>query len=162
MLRLARLMRCAIVASGTRKAAAISRVVRPPTARSVSAIAEAGLSAGWQQRNRSSSVSSAPTASAPCGSSVAASSSRRLRAPSLRSWSTMRRDATWMSQPRGLSGTPSLGPLARRRDERLLHRVLGGLEVVVAAHERAEDLRRELAQQALDVSPASPGGAPSA
>ena len=37
----ARLMRCAIVASGTRNALAISAVVRPPTARSVSAIAEA-------------------------------------------------------------------------------------------------------------------------
>ena len=42
-----------------------------------------------------------------------------------------------------------LGPLARGRDERLLHGVLGGVEVVVAPHERAEDLRRELAQQAL-------------
>ena len=37
---LARLIRCAIVASGTRKAPAISAVVRPPTARSVSAIAD--------------------------------------------------------------------------------------------------------------------------
>ncbi len=94
MLRFARLMRCAIVASGTRKAAAISGVVSPPTARRVSAIAEVELSAGWQQRKRSSSVSSASTASTPSGSSVAASSSRRLRAPSLRSWSTIRRDAT--------------------------------------------------------------------
>ena len=37
---LARLIRCAIVASGTRNALAISAVVRPPTARSVSAIAD--------------------------------------------------------------------------------------------------------------------------
>ena len=36
----ARLMRCAIVGSGTRNAFAISPVVRPPTARSVSAIAD--------------------------------------------------------------------------------------------------------------------------
>jgi hypothetical protein len=37
MLCLARLIRWAIVASGTRKARAISAVVRPPTARRVSA-----------------------------------------------------------------------------------------------------------------------------
>ena len=46
MLALARLMRCAIVASGTRNAFAISAVVSPPTARSVSAIADGGVSAG--------------------------------------------------------------------------------------------------------------------
>jgi hypothetical protein len=46
MLCLARLMRCPMVASGTRKAFAISAVVSPPTARKVSAIAEAGVSAG--------------------------------------------------------------------------------------------------------------------
>lgn len=43
---LARLIRCAIVASGTRNAFAISAVVSPPTARSVSAMAEEGVSAG--------------------------------------------------------------------------------------------------------------------
>jgi hypothetical protein len=42
----ARLIRWAIVDSGTRKAFAISAVVSPPTARSVSAIADAGVSAG--------------------------------------------------------------------------------------------------------------------
>ena len=58
MVCLARLIRCAIVASGTRNARAISAVVRPPTARSVSAIADAGDSAGWQHMNSRSSVSS--------------------------------------------------------------------------------------------------------
>ena len=37
----------------------------------------------------------------------------------------------------------------RGGDQRFLHRVLGVGEVAVAAHDRAEDLRRELAQQAL-------------
>ena len=46
MVLLARVMRCAMVDSGTRKALAISAVVRPPTARSVSAMAEGGVSAG--------------------------------------------------------------------------------------------------------------------
>ena len=55
---LARLMRCAIVASGTRNAAAISAVVSPPTARSVSASCDGGESDGWQHRNSSVSVSS--------------------------------------------------------------------------------------------------------
>jgi len=41
-----RLIRCAIVASGTRKAPAISAVVRPPTARRVNAIADERFSAG--------------------------------------------------------------------------------------------------------------------
>ena len=43
---LARLIRCAMVASGTRNARAISAVVSPPTARSVSAIADPGVRAG--------------------------------------------------------------------------------------------------------------------
>jgi hypothetical protein len=43
---LARLIRWAIVASGTRNALAISAVVSPPTARRVSAMAEADVSTG--------------------------------------------------------------------------------------------------------------------
>jgi len=46
MLSFARLMRCAIVDSGTRNALAISAVVRPPTALSVSATADDGESPG--------------------------------------------------------------------------------------------------------------------
>ena len=57
MLCLARLMRCAIVASGTRNALAISAVVSPPTARSVNASCEGVESEGWQHRNSSVSVS---------------------------------------------------------------------------------------------------------
>ena len=58
MFCLARLIRRIIVASGTRNARAISTVVRPPTARSVRAICEAGDSTGWQHRNSRMSVSS--------------------------------------------------------------------------------------------------------
>jgi hypothetical protein len=58
MLCLARLMRWAIVASGTRNALAISAVVRPPTARRVRASCEGTDKAGWQHRNRRVSVSS--------------------------------------------------------------------------------------------------------
>src|SRR4051812_33630685 len=40
-------MRCAMVASGTRYASAIWRVVSPPTARRVSATADDGVRDGW-------------------------------------------------------------------------------------------------------------------
>ena len=105
---LARLMRWAIVASGTRKAFAISAVVSPPTARRVRASCEGTDSEGWQHRNRSVSVSSWsegwPSADT---SNTASVSSRRRRALSLRHSSTRRREATVTSHDRGLSGTPS-------------------------------------------------------
>ena len=114
---LARLIRRVIVASGTRNARAISAVVRPPTARSVSAICDAGDSAGWQHRKSSTSVSSdsvtgrsAAGASQEPGSACRATvSSRRCLACSLRSRSVSRREATVISHPRGLSGVPSAG-----------------------------------------------------
>src|SRR2546430_1555218 len=56
-------MRWPMVGSGTRNALAISRVVRPPTARSVSGMADAGESDGWQHMNMRISVSSWPCAS---------------------------------------------------------------------------------------------------
>ena len=80
----------------------------------------------------------------------ATASSRRCRACSLRSRSVSRREATVISQPRGLSGTPSRRPLRGGGEQRLLHRVLGGVEVPVAPDQRAEDLRRQPAQQVLD------------
>ena len=51
------------------------------------------------------------------------------------------------SQARGLSGTPSLRPLDRRGEQRLLHGVLARVEAPVPADEDAEDLRRQGAQQ---------------
>ena len=71
------------------------------------------------------------------------------RASSPRSSSISRRVATVVSHAARVVGTTLLGPLHARREQRLLHRVLAGVEVAVATHERAEDLRRELAQQVL-------------
>src|SRR2546430_5106551 len=51
-----------------------------------------------------------------------------------------------------------LRPLQGSREERLLRRVLGGGEVPVAAYHRAENPRRQLAQQALDIGTGHGGG----
>jgi hypothetical protein len=58
MLFLARLIRCAMVPSGTMNALAISAVVNPPIARNVSAIAEVTVKAGWQHMKSKTTVSS--------------------------------------------------------------------------------------------------------
>ena len=86
----ARVMRACTVAVGTRKARAISSLVRPPTARSVSATWDGADSAGWQHRTRSVSVSSW-SGGDPAGGSSAVASSRRRRALSLRHASVSRR-----------------------------------------------------------------------
>ena len=60
-----------------------------------------------------------------------------------------RREATVISQARGLSGHPVGRPLLRGGEQGLLDRVLGGVEVPVAPDERTEDLRRQAAEQVL-------------
>ena len=160
MVCLARLIRWAMVASGTRKAWAISAVFRPPTARRVSAMADGGVSAGWQHMNSRMSVSSPSSAQPPASSGPRSCSLARLRrhlvlAPAARllaahliGHAPERRPGS--ARPRGLSGQALARPLQRRRQQRLLDRVLGGGEVPEPAHERAQDLRRQLAQQVLD------------
>ena len=90
---MARLIRCAIVASGTPNAAAICAVDRPPIARSVSAIWLGALIAGWQQPNSKMSESSgllvastsgAGASSSDCGVATAIRCSRWRRDCSLR------------------------------------------------------------------------------
>ncbi len=157
---LARLMRCAIVDSGTRKAWAISAVVRPPTARKVSASCDGADSVGWQHRNSSVSVSSAAGAAqassaagaraASTGRSAASRSSRRRLAVSLRTWSVMRRAATVTSQPRGLAGMPSSGHCTAAAVRASWTASSQASNWPEPADERAEDLRREVAQQVLD------------
>ena len=60
---MARVTRAAMVASGTRNAAAISAVVSPQSSRSVSATCASRASAGWQQVKTSRSRSSVITSS---------------------------------------------------------------------------------------------------
>ena len=49
---------------------------------------------------------------------------------------------TRISQPRGLSGTPSSGHCRAAASSASCDGVLGGVEVAVPAHERREDVRR--------------------
>ena len=132
-------------------ALAISAVVSPPTARSVRAIAEAGVSAGWQHMNSTVNVSSSSGTSRPGGSCRAATVSRSLRDCSLRHWS-ISLPLGGLDQPAARAGRDAVPrPVHGRREQRLLDGILGGVEVAVPAGEHAEDLRRELAQQGLDV-----------
>ncbi len=144
-------MRWAMVASGTRNAAAISRVVRPPTARSVRGIAAAGVRVGWQQRNIRISVSSlARHRLLGCG--------QRQRRREHLTAATGLVAAVLVDHPalghadqpaEGVVGPALLGPLGRCRQQRLLGGVLGFGEVAVPADHHTEDLGRELAQQVL-------------
>jgi hypothetical protein len=81
---LARLIRCATVGSGTSSARAISAVVSPPTARSVSATCETGVSAGWQHSVSRVSVSSTPVTVSGSTADSNTACSRRRRAVSFR------------------------------------------------------------------------------
>ena len=57
-----------------------------------------------------------------------------------------------LDQPATRAGRDAVsGPVHGRREQCLLNGILGGVEVAVPAGEHAEDLRRELAQQGLDV-----------
>ena len=149
----ARLIRWAIVASGTRNARAISAVVRPPTARSVSGIADAGVSAGWQHRNRRRSESSSSATDDGDVPSGTATTCSRLHPGTIR--------PPRIDQPaRGAAREPALrllgdsraGPPVGGRDQRLLDGVLRRVEIAVPAGECAKDPRRELAQQVLDLT----------
>ncbi len=116
---LALTMRCAIVASPTRKARAISSVVSPPISRSVSAARASRDSAGWQAtkiRLRSSSPTSSSIAASMSSVPASPSSSPRpisaclsARIRSRRNPSIARRFAAAISQAPGLRGTPLRG-----------------------------------------------------
>src|SRR6266487_5828520 len=120
ILRLARTRRCAKVASGTRKAWAISGVVRPPRVRRVSATRASSDSAGWQQvkmsRSRSSpmvcicfpvSASSCPAWRSASRSAKAVCRSASPRSRRSRSMALLR--AVVVIQAPGFGGTPSAG-----------------------------------------------------
>ena len=123
-------MRCAIVASSTMNALAISAVVSPPTARSVSAIAEAGVSAGWQHMNSTVSVSSSSGDVAAPAAPAAQTSRLPVLAGLLAPPLVDQPPLGGLDQPAARAGRDAVTrPVQRRREQRLLDRVLGGVEV---------------------------------
>jgi len=108
---LARVIRAAIVGSGTRKACAMSAVATPHTSRSVSAIWASCASAGWQQvktsRSRSSGIGPAGSGGSAAAGSTSRGSLRRSTSRCRTPLSAVRR-ATVVSHAPGRSGTPSL------------------------------------------------------
>src|SRR6266481_2652129 len=118
--RLARTIRWAMVGSGTRKARAISSVVRPPSKRSVSATRASVERTGWQETNTRRRRSSPMSSSSAASKSVTAIScwawSSRPSSSCLRSSRLFRRNmsiarcfAAAISQAPGLSGMPDSG-----------------------------------------------------
>ena len=132
-----RLIRCAIVVSGTKSASAISRVLSPPTARSVRATCDAGEGSGWQHQNSNSNVSS-PCSVTPGTGARAVVSSRRRRAASLRRASTSRRVATVVSHLRWSRGGWS--GQTRSASTVVLYGVLGRGEVLPASNQLGQHL----------------------
>ncbi len=118
-------------------------------------MAELGVSAGWQHRNSSWSVSSRSRAGSSAGGAVCGSHRyASLFAPAARVVRTPDVDESarrYGDQP-GLRAVrqPLVGPREGSREQRLLYRVLGGVEVPVPPSHRAQDPRRELTQQILD------------
>ena len=80
--------------------------------------------------------------------SACVASSRRWRAASLRRASTSRRVATVASHARRVARRV-LGPDPQRLQQRLLQRVLGGVEVLAPPDQAREHPRDESAQRAL-------------
>ena len=144
-------MRCAIVASSTMNALAISAVVSPPTARSVSAIAEAGVSAGWQHMNSTVNVSSSSDTSRPGGS---AQCSDRLPVPAgllaaplvdqppLGGLDQPAAGAVRDAVPRPVHRTPRAAPPGRHPRRRRSRRTCGRARRGPAARARAAGPRR--------------------
>src|SRR6266851_5310520 len=101
-------MRCATVASASRKALAISVVVNPTTARSVRATRASCDSAGWQHVKISRRRSSASAGSGRKSERSSSTSFSRYRV-SRRRMSMARRRAVVINHAPGLSGMPCSG-----------------------------------------------------
>ena len=150
MVRLARTSRWAMVGSGTRKARAMAGVWMPATVRSVRATrasdGQQRVTAGEDEPqpvigdgSRIVDARGRPGRRWPRRPSVSAwsvasfSTSRRAR----RMRSMARRRAVVVIQAPGRSGTPSRRPMLERRQERVLDRVLGGIEVATQGRDEA-------------------------
>ena len=149
-----------MVASVVRKALAISAVVRPPSVRSVSATRACGRSAGWQQvkiRRRRSSGSSGSASASSISSSLGASALQALQdllldlQGALAAQPVDRLVARDPGDPgAGVVGDAVARPALERDHERLLHRLLGEVEVAEDADQAGDRPPRLVPEQAVD------------
>ena len=132
-----------MVASGTRKARAISDVVMPARVRRVSATRASKASAGWQQvnirRRRSSGTSSSSPLSASTGSTTATSDSLDAPNRARRARSMARLRATVVSHAPGRRGMPSRGQRSSAGREGILRALLGQVPVAGEADQGRDD-----------------------
>ena len=150
----ARTSRCAIVGSGTRKARAISAVVRPPSVRSVSATCASVASAGWQHVKMSSSRSSGKVVSSTvvlrCLAHLEQAGLRRQRAIAANAIDGP--VAGCRHEPGARVGGDSVpGPALRRDRERLLRGFLGEVEIAEEADQGSEDVAPLVAEDPIEV-----------
>ena len=131
-----------MVGLGTRNARAISSVVSPPSARSVSATCASSESAGWQQVKTSSRRSSGIAVSSISYSTGSGTSSRRglLGERALAANAVDRAVTGGGHQPGArVFGRPVAGPALRGDGEGLLSGLLGEVEVAEEADQAGED-----------------------
>ena len=157
---LARLIRCAMVVSGTRNARAICSLLRPATARRVSATWDGGLSAGWQHSSSKVSESSRDddVDVGRLGNEVFGRHAPREQLLAV--------CAGTVTAPlvdvaaRGHSDQPALGalrdaidrPLPGCSEQRLLDGVFGRIEVAVAPGQRREHVWRTVTPDLLETA----------
>ncbi len=142
-----------MVASSTRKAWAISVVVRPPSVRSVSATCASSESAGWQQVKISSRRSSGKAVSSTASSVVRGASSRwalpsSTRARRIRSSARLR--PTVISHADGIPGDAVARPALGCAREGVLRGFLGEVEIAEEADQGGDDAAPVLAEGVLD------------
>ena len=159
---LARMIRCAIARSEIRNARATSAVVSPPSARRVSPTRASGASAGWQvvkiRRSRSSgigltsSASSSSSSSLPPSARSSASSATRAPRPALLAADPVERAVARRGDDPGrrVVRQPVARPALEGDQERVLHRLLGAIEVAEDAGEDGDRLSRLTPEQAVD------------
>ena len=143
---LARVIRWAMVRSGTRNAAATSGTVRPPSSRRVRATCASGPRAGWQQVNSSRSRSSVTEVTGAPGTSGAVTSGPWAPAPPDAEESVAPPPAP-ATAPAPAPARPQAPVEAKKGPPIAL--IGGGVAGVATALELAERLIREL--EVLDI-----------
>ena len=161
-------MRWAIVGAEVRKACAISSVVSPQTSRSVSATCASGGRAGWQQMKISLSWSSSMVLSSQhlgfvgVGFEPHRQLLQRGIEARLLAHAVDRLEAPGRNQPGERIGRHAvLRPLRGGRDEGVVHRLLGAIEIAEQPDQRRQHAARMAAVDRLQPRrPTPPAASP--